>query len=160
MNINVDILLSRLERLCSERNTTMNAAFVESGVGKNFKSNMKTANPSIGKITMLANHFGVSVDYLIGKTDISDVPSCPKLKPKTGIAFYLTAHEADILTAYRDQPEMRPAVDRILGVIDDDSVLVYEAAKSADNHPPRIVKMSKENWEAIQNAPETDEDLL
>lgn len=29
---------------------------------------------------------------------------------------YLTSHEKKVVTAYRDQPEMQPAVDRILGV--------------------------------------------
>lgn len=159
MNINVDILLSRLERLCSERNTTMNAAFVESGVGKNFKSNMKTANPSIGKITMLANYFGVSVDYLIGNSNTSDTPSSPKRIPALNEPK-LSDHERKILFAYRNQPAMQPAVDRILGVTEDDGVLVYEAAKSSDNHPPQIVKRTKEEWNALKNAPETDEDLL
>ena len=75
MNINNDILLSRLDSLCAEKGISLNVAFVESGVGKNFKSNLKTANPSIGKITMLANYFGVTVDYLIGETDEKSIPS-------------------------------------------------------------------------------------
>lgn len=61
-------LLKRIESLCNERGITPNTAFIESGVGKNFKSNLKYANPSLGKITMLANYFDVSVDYLLGKT--------------------------------------------------------------------------------------------
>lgn len=69
MNIDIDILLSRLESLCDEKGITLNAAFVGSGVGKNFKSNLKISNPSMGKITMLANYFNVTVDYLLGKTD-------------------------------------------------------------------------------------------
>lgn len=117
----------------------------------------KGAQPRDTALKKIADYFGVTVDDL--KADSAPAPT-PTLKPKTGIAFYLTAHEADILTAYRDQPEMRPAVDRILGVTEDNSVLVYEAAKSADNHPPQIVKRTKEEWNALKNAPETDEDLL
>ena len=156
MNVNKELLLKRIDELCDSKHIKPHTAFTESGVGKNFRSNLTSSNPSEGKITMLANYFGVSVDYLVGNTN----EPTPKLEPKTGIAFYLTAHEADILTAYRNQPDMQPAVNRILGVTEEDTVLVYEAASSVDNHPPRIVRMTKEHWETIENAPETDDDLL
>lgn len=144
--------------LCNHKGKSPNGVCADLGYSTAIASKWKKgATPRDTTLKKIADYFGVAVDDL--KAD-STSATTPKLEPKAGIAFYLTAHEADILTAYRDQPEMRPAVDRILGVINDDSVLVYEAAKSADNHPPRIVKMSKENWEAIQNAPETDEDLL
>lgn len=64
-----NLLVERLKTLADERGISLTKAFTESGVGKNFISNMKTSNPSMGKITMLANYFGVSVDYLLGKTD-------------------------------------------------------------------------------------------
>lgn len=64
-----EVLISRINSLCKENEITQTKAFVESGVGKNFKSNMKFANPSKGKITMLAVYFGVSVDYLLGLTE-------------------------------------------------------------------------------------------
>ncbi|WP_352399150.1 helix-turn-helix transcriptional regulator [Anaerotignum sp.] len=35
---------------------------------------------------------------------------------ETKKAYYLTEHELAVLTAYRNQPPMQPAVDRILGV--------------------------------------------
>lgn len=64
-NIDTGILLERISRLASSRGKTMNAVFTESGVGKNFKSNLNTSRPSMGKITMLANYFGVTVDELL-----------------------------------------------------------------------------------------------
>lgn len=67
--INVDLLLSRIDELSRERSINRTTAFEQSGVGKNFKSNLTIAKPSIGKITQLANYFDVSVDYLLGKTD-------------------------------------------------------------------------------------------
>ena len=144
--------------LCAKHNTKPNPVAKELDLSSGSVTKWKNgATPNDTTLKKIADYFGVTVDDL--KADSAPSPT-PKLKPEAGIAFYLTAHEADILTAYRDQPEMRPAVDRILGVIDDDSVLVYEAAKSADNHPPRIVKRTKEEWNALKNAPETDEDLL
>lgn len=67
--MNKTVLLERIELLCRERGISLNTAFTESGVGKNFKSNMKTANPTVGKITMLSMYFNVSREYLMGKSD-------------------------------------------------------------------------------------------
>lgn len=69
MDVDVRKLISRIDLLAEEMGKSPNAVYIESGVGKNFKSNLNRANPSAGKITMLANYFGVSVDYLLGKTD-------------------------------------------------------------------------------------------
>ena len=70
-----EILMSRLQEIALERNQTLTNIFLNSGVGKNFKSNLNYANPSLGKITMLANYLNVSVDYLLGKTDKKEKPS-------------------------------------------------------------------------------------
>ena len=55
---------------------------------------------------------------------------------------------------------MQTAVDRLLGIADEYDYPVYMAAKSSDNRAPRIIRKSKKEWEAIVNAPDTDEDLL
>lgn len=96
MSINKDILLTRLESLCNERKITMNTAFVESGVGKNFKSNLKISNPSMGKITMLANYFGVTVDYLLGKTS----EGCAKKDEIKGNAIILDPAKTRMIPVY------------------------------------------------------------
>ncbi len=73
---------------------------------------------------------------------------------------YLTEHEVKVIEAYRKQVQMQTAVDRLLGIIDEYDYSVYAAAKSSDNRPPRIIMKTKKEWEAIENAPDTDEDLL
>ena len=67
--MNKTVILERIGTLCRERGISMNTAFLESGVGKNFKSNMKTANPTMGKITMLSMYFNVSREFLLGESD-------------------------------------------------------------------------------------------
>ena len=67
--MNKTVLINRIEKLCAERNITLNTAFTESGVGKNFKSNLKTANPTLGKLTLLSIYFGVSREYLTGESN-------------------------------------------------------------------------------------------
>lgn len=156
MNVNKEFLLKRIDELCDSKHIKPHNAFTESGVGKNFRSNLKSSNPSEGKITMLANYFGVSVDYLVGNTN----EPTPKLEPKAGTAFFLTAQEAKVLTAYRNQPDMQPAVDKLLGVTDNGVIVLSQAAKSAEHRKPGYEQKPVEKWTAIENAPETDDDLL
>ena len=78
--MNKELLLSRIADLCKERNISMNTAFIESGVGKNFKSNLKTSNPSMGKLTMLAVYFNVPVNYLLGKSPRPTIMQIAKLE--------------------------------------------------------------------------------
>ena len=78
VDVDVDVLLKRIDELSADRGINRTTAFEQSGVGKNFKSNLSIAKPSIGKITQLANYFEVPVDYLIGKTDD---PSPQQKKP-------------------------------------------------------------------------------
>ena len=84
--MNKTVILERIEELCKERGITLNTAFMESGVGKNFKSNMKTANPTLGKITMLSMYFNVSREYLLGESDkrggyVKDVMEINGIRP-------------------------------------------------------------------------------
>jgi transcriptional regulator with XRE-family HTH domain len=65
----VNALLARIEQLCKARGINKTTAFKESGVGKNFASNLSTSNPSMQKLTALANYFNVSVAYLTGEED-------------------------------------------------------------------------------------------
>jgi transcriptional regulator with XRE-family HTH domain len=64
-----EILIQRIELLCAERKIKPTTAYIESGVGKNFKSNLSVANPSLAKITLLANYLNVSREYLLGETE-------------------------------------------------------------------------------------------
>ena len=77
IKLDKDTLLSRIDVLCAEKNITRTTAFLESGVGKNFKSNLSTSNPSMGKLTILANYFGVTVEYLKGETEQKEKQPTP-----------------------------------------------------------------------------------
>ena len=58
--------------------------------------------PSTKSLEKISDYFGVSVAYLLGK------------EPNR---FELSEHEKELITAYRQQPEMQSAVDRILGIL-------------------------------------------
>lgn len=44
--MNFDLLLERIDKLCARKGVNRTTAFIESKVGKNFKSNLKTAGAS------------------------------------------------------------------------------------------------------------------
>ena len=68
--INKEELLKRIDSLCDARGISRNAAFIESGVGKNFATNLKKCDVSDGKLAQLAIFFGVSVAYLKGEEEL------------------------------------------------------------------------------------------
>lgn len=136
-------ILTRIDLLCEKKGISPTTAFTESGVGKNFKSNLKKASPSLGKLTMLAHYFHVSVEYLTGKTE-----ECSPLSAES-ITDAQNDRERLLLAAYRSQPELQFAVDRILGIEMEDYVRVYSAAKSDGSRPEQITYMRRDKWEKL-----------
>ena len=65
------VLLERIAFLCKNKGVNATTAFRDSGVGKNFKSNLKTAGASDKNLRLLANYFNVPLEYLIGEADES-----------------------------------------------------------------------------------------
>ncbi len=61
-----EILLQQITMLCKKKGVNRTTAFVESGVGKNFASNLKTAGASEKNLKLLARYFDVTVGYLLG----------------------------------------------------------------------------------------------
>lgn len=156
--MNIELLLQRLTDLAASRGESLNTVFLNSGVGKNFKSNLKNANPSLGKLTMLANYFGVSVDYLLGKTDEPALAA----EKKTAPAFPLTDAEKTIFISYRSNAAFKEAVDNILRILSQveakaDTLPVFRAARSNDDHDADIVEMDAARLAALDNLPDTDE---
>lgn len=67
----------------------------------------------------IAKALGTSPAFLMSWTDESETFSPTKEKNSTieiKESFVPTEHELAVLTAYRNQPGMQPAVDRILGI--------------------------------------------
>lgn len=65
------ILYHRIKELCSHKGITISK--LESDLGfsnSSIKKWEKVSSPSIDKIVKVASYFNVSVDYLIGRTDI------------------------------------------------------------------------------------------
>lgn len=60
-------IVINIQKLCEINNISPNKALTESGVGKDFISNIKKGQtPTITKVKDIAEYFNVSVDYLLG----------------------------------------------------------------------------------------------
>ena len=75
----------------------------------------------------------VSTDYILQNDDVAET-------------IVLDNHEKKVITAYRNNPDMQPAVDRLL-LINDGSAqqsVIFRAANSAENHAPEITTTTKD----------------
>ena len=65
---------SVVKMLCSIKGVTQKEALKNSGAGEQFVKHIKEGSaPSIEKCQALAVYFGVSLDYLVGNTDVPEV---------------------------------------------------------------------------------------
>jgi transcriptional regulator with XRE-family HTH domain len=108
--------------------------------------------PAADVVAAIADYLDVSADYLLGRSERPD-RSLPN-------PYLLNDHELRMLTAYRSAPDMQLAVDRLLGISDEELVPVYAAAHSEDNRPDGIVFLTRAQWEELQKLPESDDPLL
>lgn len=71
--MNKELLMERITALCKEKGINLTTAFEQSGVGKNFRSNLKTSNPSDKNLYLLAKYFNVSIEYLLSEETEEDL---------------------------------------------------------------------------------------
>lgn len=70
----------------------------------------------------------------------------------------LSFHEKEVITAYRNHPEMQSAVDRLLDV-QENTIKLKAVSRSTDNQFPSEIELTKEKLEEIKNAPPFDKDI-
>ena len=145
-------------KLCDEKGEKPNPVAKKLNIASGTITAWKNGGVPSGKsLQKIANYFGVSVDYLLGKTDKPSPTSNEKVIVPD---FAKTAHEKAVIDAYRAQPELQMAVDKLLGVERDGKVYLYTAASSADKRLDEITEMPVKDWNKIKNAPQTDDDLM
>lgn len=95
--------------------------------------------PGQTKLYILGLALGVNEAWLMGFDDVQmnkNAVNLHKDKIKTDI-LQLTEHEQTVITAYRNKPEMQPAVDKLLGVNEDTELIPsLVAARSKNNDEP------------------------
>ena len=67
-------ILAVIKEQCALKGITQKEALAKSGAGDKFVQHIKQGSaPSIEKCQALAVYFGVSLDYLVGNTDVPEV---------------------------------------------------------------------------------------
>lgn len=64
------VLYQRIVELCAERGITINKLENDLGMGNSVIRKWQQSTPSADKIAKVATYFNVSVDYLLGRTDV------------------------------------------------------------------------------------------
>ncbi len=121
---------------------------VSSGNVADWKSGRSAPKPeAIGKI---ADYLNCSTDYLLGRT----------AAPETTAPF-LPQKEQQLLAAYKAHPELQFAVDKLLGINDEDTETVKIVARSEDDAPMTTEKVPKSKVKAAleDKSIQSDEDL-
>ena len=142
-------------KLCSQKGESPSAVCKSVGITPAAFSQWNSHTvPRKVTLQKIADHFNVSVEYLLGKEE-----------PQKEIVNHspmgdLNAHELMVLHAYRTHPEMQSAVDKLIGITDERYAIVYRAAFSSNATADQMVTLSREQWEALQSTPDTDDPLI
>lgn len=62
-------VLERLDNLCHEHNMTIYQLEKETGIAQSTIRKWTTASPNCKAISLIANYFDVSIDFLLGRSD-------------------------------------------------------------------------------------------
>ena len=75
-------LLEKIQELCKENGMNPSKLEIELGFGKGTLYKWGKSSPNTDKLSKVADYFGVSLDYLIGKTDIRQTANESNWKPQ------------------------------------------------------------------------------
>lgn len=104
------------------------------------------ANMGRDKIALLSKILKISPSVIAGYADINDFET----------PFILTKEEKELVTAYRDRPEMQSAVNTLLG-ISNNSPRTVEYPMAA--RTTKKIKLSAQEVESLKKAKEYNEDI-
>lgn len=104
------------------------------------------ANMGRDKIALLSEILKISPSVIAGYADINDFE----------VPFILTKEEKELITAYRNKPEMQSAVNTLLG-ISNNSQRTVEYPMAA--RTTKKIKLSAQEVESLKKAKEYNEDI-
>ena len=88
-------MIDRIKLLCDERDMNLTSLERELGFGKSTMRKWDKNAPSIDKVMQVADFFGVSLDYIIGRTDLRDEDAEPNAEEREFLETYARAKESD-----------------------------------------------------------------
>lgn len=138
-----DILKNRRKELNLSQKDVANYVGVSEATVSRWESG-NIANMGRDKIALLSQILRISPSVIAGYDDTDEE------------TFTLTNIEKELVTAYRNKPEMQEAVNTLLG-ISSASTKVYEYPMAARSNSKKI-KLSNQDIENLENAKDYSED--
>lgn len=164
--MNVDNLKSARKSTGMTQKDVSTALNISPNTYKNYEQGLR--EPNGDTIVALANLFGVTTDYLLGRSDAKPPEDPIKLAAQE---FHLNSIQRGILAAYlyMDPDDRKQLITCIKQIAErteneDKSELkmsrVYEAARSTDpNNAPHFAEYPEEELKKLDDDPDTDFDL-
>lgn len=164
--MNVDNLKSARKSTGMTQKDVSTALNISPNTYKNYEQGLR--EPNGDTIVALANLFGVTTDYLLGRSDAKPPEDPIKLAAQE---FHLDSAQRGILAAYlyMDPDDRKQFIAYIKQIVDgvdkeDKSELkmsrVYEAARSTNpNNAPHFAEYPEEELKKLDDDPDTDFDL-
>lgn len=143
------MFIQRLLNLINEKGISRKQFSIDVQINKNQLKRWEDLGtvPNRTTLTVIAQYFNVSVEYLLGETDERFT------KEKSPAGAGLKEKHWRLITAYeRAEEPIKDAVDRLLK-IEDKPVLVKIAARDGSFQEREI---TQEEWEKIQSLPDAN----
>lgn len=143
-------------KLCAQKNVKPNHVTKAIGMSNATATDWKNGRiPRDVTLQKLADYFGVSVDYLLGKEQEKN-PTAKILS----LSDTFTPREIAVVIAYRTHPSEQAAVDKLLDVpTTPEEITVYNAAYFGEPNSEGFRAMPGAKWSELKNTPPTDQDL-
>lgn len=114
---NSSVIAERIKATAKEKKISVKELLSDTGLGQNTMANMKTSMPKSDNLAKIADCLGCSVDYLLGRADA----------PLSTYGDGFTPHDKALVEAYKKQPAVQQAVDKLLN-LDTLSFSLYSAS--------------------------------
>lgn len=67
-------MFERIKQLAKSRGKNVKEVAIDMGLGENYFYTLKTQSPKAETLEKIADYFNVSIDYLVGRTNIKSIP--------------------------------------------------------------------------------------
>ncbi len=132
-------LFERIQDLCTENNTNPSKLEQELGFGKGTLYKWKTSSPNSDKLQAIADHFGVTLDYLKGNSEYRNEEELFSHWEEKQIK----SSTSPLKLSSKDEKDISKRLDAILDDLNE-GALMFDG-EVLDDHTAELLKQSLEN---------------
>lgn len=107
-------LYDKVLELCRRKQMSISALERESGIKRGVIEKWKVSSPSVANVEKVANYFGISVDYLLDRTDEG---------------YYIDYKSMELAQEMKDNPNIQVLLDASRNVSPEDLQFIIDMIK-------------------------------